>query len=84
MKKVLILTCLMCILLGFAIMFTTSIADAQKKPAGSGADKELATKKGVGDSLGTKEYDKDKLPTKPKIFFGVGSIVLAIIVVKWL
>ena len=52
--------------------------------AASGADKEMATKKGVADSLGTKEFEEDKLPGMFEIGIAAGSCVALIAVMKYL
>ncbi len=80
-KKVLCALAL-CVALCVALAMWTELASAQRGDLGM--DKELATKKGVGGSLANKEFDKNKLPGRWKISFGIGSIVLAIAVVKYL
>lgn len=66
------------------IVFSTP-AEAQKGGKDAlGADKSLATKQGVSGSLGSKQFDKNKLPGKWKIGFAIGSVITAIAVVKWL
>jgi len=62
-----------------------SLAEAQAKPKGAvGSDKEIATRKGISGSLGSKEWDKNKLPGKMEIGLAVGSVVVMIAVLKWL
>jgi len=55
-------------------------AQAQK---GGGADKEMATKKGM-DALATKEFDQDKLPGTLEVGLALGSIGAMIAAIKWL
>lgn len=72
----------LCLALCVALAMWTELAFAQRGELGM--DKELATKKGVGGSLASKEFDKNKMPGRWKISFGIGSIILAIAVVKYL
>jgi len=50
----------------------------------AGFDKDMATRTGVGGSLGTKEFDQKQLPGKFKMGLGIGSIFVAVAAVKWL
>ena len=50
----------------------------------SKADKSMASKKGVKDSLGTKEIDSDKLPGKFEMGLAFGSVAAMIAVIKYL
>jgi len=68
------------LVLCFAMAFVAVDAEAQS----TGADKEIATKKGVGESLGTKEFDDDKLPGKLEIGIALGSVAALIGVMKYL
>ena len=52
--------------------------------AKAGADKEMATKKGVSESLGTKKFDDDRLPGMFEIGIAAGSCVALIAVMKYL
>lgn len=79
-KKVLSAVAL-CLALCIALAMWAETASANK--AELGMDKEMATKKGVSDSLGSKEFDKEKLPGRWKISFGIGSVFLAIAVFKY-
>ncbi len=86
MSKVIILCALAGVLLCVAIALTTqdAWAAAEDKKANVGKDKEIAGREGVKGSLGNKEWEKDKLPTKLKLAFGFGSLFAGIAVVKWL
>ncbi len=87
MSKMIILCALAGVLLCVAIALTTHdawAAPAAEKKTNVGKDKEIASKEGVKGSLGNKEWDKDKLPTKLKLAFGFGSLFAGIAVVKWL
>ena len=53
----------LCVVLCVALAIVCDVADAAAKST-SGADKGLATKKGVSQSLGSKEIEEDKLPGK--------------------
>ncbi len=75
---------LVSIILILFILLVVSPSHAQKKDDSIGADKELASKKGVSGSLATKQFDKNKLPGKWKIGFALGSLAAAVAVVKWL
>ncbi len=87
MRNMIILACVMGLLLGLALAATPGKAFAQKKPSAGkdnvSAEKDIASKQGVSESLGKKEWDKDKLPGKWKIGFGFGSLALAVFVMKW-
>lgn len=71
---------LFCLVLCVALGVFTGQAKAQTK----GADKDLAAKKGIADSLGHKEWDQKKLPGKLQIGLALGSLVAMIAVLKWL
>jgi hypothetical protein len=60
-------------MLCLAVALDTSSAHAQKTQIEK-----------TGTELGDKEWDEDKLPSKTKIFVGLGSIPVMIIVVKYL
>lgn len=76
---------IVCLLITIIIAVVTTPAYAQKGDKDSlGADKDLASRKGISGSLATKQFDKDKLPGKWKIGFAIGSVITAIAVVKWL
>lgn len=59
-------------------------ASAQAGSKAGGSDKTIAAKKGVSDSLGSKEFDKDKLPGTLEIGLALGSIVAVVAAIKWL
>lgn len=67
-------------LLALAAVFAP---EANAAPAG-GSDKSIAAKKGVGESLGNKEFDDNKLPGKLEVGLALGSIVGAVAAIKWL
>ena len=72
---------LLCFVLAVAVEFAD--AAVGNKAIGKG-DQALAQKKGVMDSLGSKKTDESKKPTKLQMMIGVGSVVVAIAVIKWL
>lgn len=80
-RKTLMIAALMFLIASLAIALITKDALAA---ANISADKDLASKKGVGASLGTKKFDKEKLPGRLKISFAFGSLFAAIAVIKWL
>jgi len=67
-----------------AIFVVTDDAAAQAKKSGKGSDKNMASKKGVAGSLGTKEIDGNKLPGKLEMGIAFGSVVGAIAAIKYL
>jgi hypothetical protein len=71
-----------------AVFIVTDDAVAQKsgaaKKPGKGSDKNMASKKGVADSLGNKEFDGNKLPGKMEVGIAIGSVVGAIAAIKYL
>jgi len=69
---------LLCLTMGFLL------TDAHAADSAGGSDKEIATKKGVSESLGTKEFDDDKMPGKLEYAIAVGSTVALIAVIKYL
>ncbi len=77
--KSLLAVAVLCLVLCVAIAVFTEDASAQ-----ASADKELATKTGVGESLGTKEFEEDKLPGALEVGLAVGSIIAMIAVIKYL
>jgi len=72
--------CMCVIALAFGCLAIAEPVYAQS----AGFDRDMATREGVGGSLGTKEFDQQQLPGKFKIGLGVGSIFVAVAVVKWL
>lgn len=75
----LLIVCALC--LSFALVADT--AHAQESVA-KGADKEIASKKGVAQSLGNKDIEEDKLPGKFEVGLGLGSCIAMVAVMKWL
>ncbi len=75
-------------LLCFCLAIVVDIADAAAAAKGIGktgkGDQSLAQKKGVAGSLGTKKTDESKKATKLQMMIGVGSVFVAIAVIKWL
>jgi hypothetical protein len=61
-----------------AVGFLATDANAQT------ADQEIGSRQGVSESLGTKDFDDDKLPGKLEIGIAMGSIVAVIAVMKYL
>lgn len=86
-KRVLAL-CALVGIFGLATGTFVELVDAQKDTKQvQGLDKGLATKKGISDSLTTKtksEEEESTRPTRLQMGVGVGSFVVAYIVVKWL
>ncbi|HOK08089.1 MAG TPA: hypothetical protein PLJ10_00340 [Candidatus Hydrogenedens sp.] len=82
-KTLIILATLLIVLIFFSLSIKPAYAAAGKGDA-LGADKDLASKKGISGSLATKQFDKNKLPGKWKIGFAFGSLAAAVAVVKWL
>lgn len=81
----------LCALVGIFCLATgtfVELVDAQKDTKQvQGLDKGLATKRGISDSLTTKtksEEEESTHPTRLQMGVGVGSFVVAYIVVKWL
>lgn len=74
--------CAVALLLCFAMGFLATGAHAADSAGGS--DKTIATKEGVAESLGTKEFDDDKLPGMFEIGIAMGSCVALIAVIKYL
>ena len=72
MTKILAMIALLCLVFCLAIGLSTEPALAQDD-MGTG-----------GTKLGTKEFDKEKLPNKWEMAAGVGSLFVAYAVVKWL
>ncbi len=74
----------LCLTLG---MMPDTVHAQTDTDASKAIDKDLATKKGVRNSLagGKKDDDDDDLkPSKAQMVLGIGSFVVMIIVVKWL
>ena len=63
------------------VVFSDSANVYAADTAGKG-DKSIATKEGVGESLGDKKFEEDKLPGPFKIGFAIGSLITMIVVVK--
>jgi hypothetical protein len=70
----------------FAVDTALAQAPAAKPDAGKvgGGDKTIAAKKGVGESLGNKEFDQEKLPGTLEIGLALGSIAGVVAAIKWL
>ncbi len=81
-RKIVLMGVLACFVCVVCLAFFGGDVHAQGKGTG-GMDKGMSEKKGVSGSLGNKEFDKAKLPGKPQIGFAVGSLVAAIIVLKY-
>jgi hypothetical protein len=75
----LFMLCAVCLTLGL-LADTASAQESVNKSA----DKTIATKKGVAQSLGSKEIEENKLPGKLEVGLGVGSCVVMVAVMKWL
>ena len=75
----------MCLTLG---MVPGTVHAQTDTDASKAIDKDLATKKGVRNSLagGKKDDDEEdeRKPSKAQMALGLGSFVVMIIVVKWL
>lgn len=74
-QKVL-LCCALLLALCLGLLLFTGDAHAQK------GDRDLAARDGM--ALGTKEFDKSKMPGKLEMGLAVGSLFVMIAVVKWL
>ena len=74
---------LLCFVLALAVECADAAAAKTGKAVGKG-DQALAQKKGVAGSLGTKKTDDSKKATKLQMMIGVGSVFVAIAVIKWL
>jgi len=81
-RKTLLTAGMVCVVLCLALVLL--VEEASAAASTSGADKGMATKKGVGQSLGSKEIEEDKLPGKLEMGLAVGSIIALIAVIKWL
>lgn len=71
--------------LGLASVFAPEAA-AQTKTGSKvgGSDKSIGSKKGVSESLGSKEFDQQKLPGTLEIGLALGSIAAVVAAIKWL
>jgi hypothetical protein len=76
--------CMLLLCIGLFAAVTLFTEDTFAADRGTTADKDIATKQGVGESLGSKTIDKDKLPGTLEIGFAVGSIITMIAVLKYL
>ncbi len=79
----------LCFVATFAVdsAFAQAPAAPAAKPAPGkvgGGDKSIAAKKGVGESLGNKEFDEEQLPGTLEIGLALGSIAGVIAAIKWL
>ena len=79
-----LVTCLRLIAVVLVLCLSVGFIAVEAEAQAGGKDKTIATKEGVGESLGTKEFDEDKLPGKLEIGIAVGSIVALIAVIKYL
>jgi hypothetical protein len=70
-------------LLCFVLALGVELADAAAAKPTKG-DQSLAQKQGVGGSLASKKTDDTKKATKLQMMIGVGSVFVAIAVIKWL
>lgn len=75
-SKKLLVAAVLC--LGLCVVFCLLVDKAHA----AGGDQKLAAKKGT--ELGTKEFDKDRMPGKGKMAMGFGSIFVMIAVMKYL
>ena len=75
----------LCIALAVVMCLVVNQAYAAKGVGGgTGGDKSLASKTGMGALDGAKKETTGKSPSKAQMMIGVGSLVVAIIVIKWL
>lgn len=74
--------CCLVAMLGIGLCTDTVAAQEEKKT--TNLDKDVGTKKGVAQSLGSKEIDEEKIPGKMEAGIAFGSCAVMIIVVKWL
>lgn len=68
---------------GLALGAALCAGDAEAQKVG-GKDKEIASKKGVAESLGNKDFDEAKLPGTLEVGLALGSIVAMVAAIKWL
>lgn len=78
-KKSLLRGGLLAFALAFVALFACDTAEAQ-----SAKEKDIASRKGVANSLATKEFDQKKLPGTLEIGLAIGSTVASIAAIKWL
>ncbi len=71
---------LMCFVLALAVEY----AEAAAAKAPTKGDAALAQKKGISGSLGNKKTDESKKATPLQMGIGIGSVFVAIAVIKWL
>ena len=79
--------CALLLIFCLAMGTFVELADAQQTGKKTqGLDKKLATKRGISDSLASGKDDEDTGdgPSRLQIGVGLGSFVVAYIVVKWL
>ncbi len=78
-KKSLLKGALAALALTLVALFACDTAEAQ-----STKEKDIASRKGVANSLATKEFDQKKLPGTLEIGLAIGSTVASIAAIKWL
>ena len=80
--------CALCVIFCFTFGLVSDLAYAQTDSDSAKAiDKDRATKKGIRNSLASGNDDDeedDRTPTKPQMALGIGSVIVAYIVFKWL
>jgi len=82
--RVIAFVALLCFVLAVAVEYADAAAAKAAKAAKASGDQALAQKKGVMGSLGTKKTDESKKATKLQMMIGIGSVFVAIAVIKWL
>jgi len=85
--RVIAFVALLCFVLAVAVEYAdAAAAKASKvsKVSKASGDQSLAQKKGIAASLGTKKTDESKKATKLQMMLGIGSVFVAIAVIKWL
>ena len=76
--------CIICLLVCALAALFTQDAYADSTSARS-TDKNIAERRGVSGSLAQgKEVDEDRMPNKVQMWVGIGSVFVAVAVVKWL
>ncbi len=76
----------LCAILCLAVGLIAQPAHAQDSDAAKSFDKDTANKRGVSESLADGPASEDVVegPTTLQMAIGIGSVVVMIIVVKWL
>ena len=71
-----VLLCTALVVVGCAVFFFHT-------PDAWAQDDDLASRRGISGSLSDQGLDEKKMPSKPKMYFAAGSLLVAIAVLKW-